>query len=243
MAVAQDYDVIVAGIGAMGSAAAWQLARRGARVLGLERFGVPNTFGSHHGHSRVIRQAYFEHPDYVPLLLRAFDLWRELEAESGVLLLEITGGLYIGRPDSEMLAGLAEAARLHRLPHERLNNGDLRRRFPQFNLPADVIGVFEQNGGVLFPERCVAAQASLARAHGAELHEYEPALDWSNNAEGVVVTTAQAEYSARRLVLCAGAWANDLLKEAVVPIVPTRQVVGWVAASGRPELQAAQFPV
>src|SRR3954447_10155531 len=127
--MSQRYDVIVVGVGAMGSSACWQLARRGVRVLGLEQFDIPNTRGSSHGFSRMIRMAYYEHPDYVPLLRRAYELWRELERASGQSLLHVTGGIYLGPPDGHVVRGAVEAAGRHGLAHEVLSHAQLAERF------------------------------------------------------------------------------------------------------------------
>jgi hypothetical protein len=173
------FDTIVLGVGAMGSAACFHLAQRGMRVLGLEQFSIPHSRGSHHGDSRMIRLCYYEHTDYVPLLRRAYQLWQELENHSGQRLLHMTGGIYMGDPNSEFIAGTLRAAKHHQLDHDQLSRDDLRKRFPQFHVPDSYIGVWEPNAGFLLPEKVVAAHASLALRHGAELHGHEPALEWS----------------------------------------------------------------
>src|SRR3712207_6102129 len=156
------YDVIVVGVGAMGSSACLHLARRGVRVLGLERFDIPHALGSSHGFSRMIRMAYYEHPDYVPLLRRAYDLWHELEQESGQKLLYETGGVYIGPQTGHVVSGTVRAARQHGLAHEELTRRDIQSRFPQFRLPDDAVGVWEPRAGFLLPEKVIAQQAELA---------------------------------------------------------------------------------
>src|SRR5256885_74881 len=143
------FDVIVVGVGAMGAASCWQLASRGARVLGLDRFDIPNSRGSSHGLSRVIRMAYYEHPDYVPLLRRAYELWRQLERERGQQLLHQTGGLYIGPMDGALVGGSLKSAREHGLAHELIDRENLRKRFPQFEVPDDHVGFFEPTAGFL----------------------------------------------------------------------------------------------
>jgi sarcosine oxidase len=141
------FDHIVLGLGGMGSAAAHHLAARGHRVLGLERFAPPHDRGSSHGETRVVRQAYFEHPGYVPLLRRAYDLWRELEMQTQTPLLHLCGGLMMGAPDSAVVAGSLRSAREHGLPHELLNAAEIRRRWPAFQLADDAIGLYEQSAG------------------------------------------------------------------------------------------------
>jgi sarcosine oxidase len=226
--MADDYDVIVIGVGAMGAASCSFLAARGARVLGLEQFEIPHTQGSSHGGGRVIRLCYYEHPDYVPLLHRAFDLWGELERESGETLLQMTGGLYMGPPDSDFITGCFRAAREHDLPHDALDHGAIRDRFPQFAIPADHVGVYEPRAGILFPERIIAAYVRSALAHGARIQGHETVLDWSSDDAGVTVRTDRGTYGARHLVFCAGAWTGPLLSEIGVPLVVSRQVAGWV---------------
>jgi sarcosine oxidase len=221
----------------MGSAACFHLARRGQRVLGLEQFGIPHALGSHHGDTRIIRICYYEHPDYVPLLRRAYELWQELERESGQRLLHITGGIYMGHPACEFVAGALRAAAEHGLEHERVSHDDLRKRFPQFRLPQEYVGVWEPSAGFLLPEKCITAHANLALRHGAELHGHEPALEWQADRRGVSVRTSRDTYSARNIVICGGAWSDRLIRDLGVPLKVTRQVVGWVQPR-KPELFA-----
>lgn len=223
-----NYDAIVIGIGAMGAATSAELARRGLRVLGLEQFDIPHERGSHHGRSRMIRMAYFEHPGYVTLLKRAYELWHRLESESGEKLLHITGGLYMGRPDSELVEGSLASAQLHSLPHEMLDPRKLGQRFPMFRLPGDFVGFFENQAGFLLPERCVAAYAQQARQGGADLRANEPVTRWSADRDGVTVSTARQSYRARRAIFCGGAWSQRLLSELGLPLQVTRQVLAWV---------------
>src|SRR5690349_6017104 len=166
----RTFDVIVVGLGAMGSAAAFHFASAGVRVLGLEQFDIPHNLGSSHGASRMIRLAYYEHPDYVPLLRRAYQLWEELEAESCQKLLHITGGLYMGPPTSEVLNGSLGAAVQHGLAHELLSRAELAKAFPQFTVPDDYRGLLDHAGGFLLPERAIVAHCDLAMRRGAELH-------------------------------------------------------------------------
>src|SRR5947209_13211265 len=190
------YDVIVAGVGGMGSAACYQLARRGRRVLGLERFTVPNRMGSSHGHSRIIRLAYFEDPSYVPLLRRAFELWRTLEKEAGRQLLHMTGCLHLGERGTEVLEGCLRSCEEHGLEHELLDSEATMRRFPAYHLPNETMAVLEAEGGFLLPELCISAHAALARDAGAEIHVEEPVLEWGTTRDGVRVRTAKGEYDA-----------------------------------------------
>lgn len=239
------HDVIVLGLGGMGSAAAAHLAARGRRVLGLEQFTPPHDRGSSHGHTRVIRQAYFEHPAYVPLLLRAYELWHELERDTGRELLLLSGGLMMGAPDSEVVSGSLRSAREHGLPHEELDAGDIRRRFPQFRISDDTVALFERAAGLVYCERAVTAHLEAATRRGAELHFEEPVQSWRPTSDGgVTVTTAKATYSAAQLVITPGPWAPALLAELGVPFVVERQVLYWFQPQGgvapfRPE----RFPI
>lgn len=170
------FDVIVAGLGGMGSAAAAELAARGRRVLGLDRFAPLHANGSSHGTSRVIRQAYFESPAYVPLLVRAYELWRKLERDSGQPLLTITGGLMVGTASSEVIRGSRESARQHGLPHELLDAKEIRRRFPPMTPAPDEIGLLEPNAGFVHPERTMLACRGQATDRGATLRFDERVL-------------------------------------------------------------------
>jgi sarcosine oxidase len=225
--VSRSYDVIVVGLGAMGSAACYQLARRGQRVLGLDAFPAGHTLGSSHGESRIIRMAYYEHPSYVPLLRRAYELWAATQAEAGGELLRLTGGVYVGRPDSPLVAGSLLSARTHGLPHEVLSAEDIRARFPGLQPAADEVGLFEERAGVLFPERCIEAFLDLARQSGAELHHARAVLEWQAGDSGVVVHTADAGYTAGQLVLTPGAWFPKLLRDLGLQLRVERIPVVW----------------
>ena len=233
--VPTEFDCIVVGVGAMGSSACYHLARRGQRVIGLDRFTIPNAMGSSHGLSRMIRLAYYEHADYVPLLRRAFTLWEDLEKQAGEKLLYKVGGLYMGRITDPAVAGALESARIHGLPHELLNRDQLAARYPQFHLPADFVGMFEPNAGFLLPEKCVEAYATLARESGAEIHENEPVIEWTADANGATVIAQAGTYHARQIIFTAGPWTEKLVRDLGVKLSVTRQVLGWVHPK-RPEL-------
>jgi sarcosine oxidase len=238
------FDAMVVGLGAMGSAAAYQLARRGCRVLGLDAFALGHTFGSSHGESRIIRLAYFEHPDYVPLLRRAYALWEALQEAAGAELLRITGGLFVGRPDGSVVAGSLRSARRHELPHEVLDAAEIRRRYPALRPdPADV-ALYEGRAGTLFPERCIQASLRLARAAGAELRHGEPVRRWRAASGSVEVQTDAGRYRAQRIVFTAGAWLGKLLSALRLPLQPERNTVFWLHPRESPELfEPPRFPV
>ena len=236
------HDVIVAGLGAHGSAAAYHLAKRGQSVLGFDRFARGHTLASFGGLSRIIRLSYYEHASYVPLLKRAWDLWRELERESGAMLLTQTGGLYMGPPDGELVAGSLASARTHDLEHEVLDNAELRRRYPVFEPDRDWVGVFDAQAGWLAPERSVETHLREAERHGATLRFAEPVERWERDGEGVRVTTAAGSYRARRLVIAAGAWLPRLLPELAPHLWVERNVLFWFEPRGQHEM-FARLPV
>jgi sarcosine oxidase len=239
------FDAIVVGVGGMGSAACWHLARRGQRVLGLERFDIPHAMGSSHGVTRIIRLPYYEDPAYVPLLRRAYALWRELEAEGGERLLITTGSIDAGPEDGAIFQGALASARLHGLRHEALAGAEANARWPGYRLPAAHRAVFQPEGGFVLSERAIVAHANAAMAAGADVHARERVLGWGARpgGEGVVVTTDRGRYEAGRLVLAAGAWMADLAPPLAGFAVPERQVLAWLRPS-RPELFAPdRFPV
>jgi sarcosine oxidase len=237
---AEPCDVIVVGVGGLGSAALFHLARRGLRVLGIERFGVPNELGSSHGVTRIIRLAYYEHPSYVPLLRRAYELWRELETEAGERLLHITGSVDAGPPDSFVFEGSVRSCVEHGLEHEVIDGAEVNRRFPGYRLPTESMAVFQPDGGFLLPERCIVAHVDAARAMGAAVNANERVLEWEATNGGVRVTTDRATYEAERLVVAAGAWEGELTG---LPVVAERQVLAWLDPL-RPELFSPErFPV
>jgi sarcosine oxidase len=224
----RSYDVIVVGLGGMGSAAAYHLAARGQRVLGLERFGPAHDRGSSHGGSRVTRQSYFEDPAYVPLLLRSYELWHQLERDSGRDVISLTGGVFMGREDSLTFSGSLRASREWGLPHEVLDAAEIRRRFPTLTPRDDEVALFEANAGFVRPEATVSAHLELAARHGAQLHYGEPVVRWEALPRGGVrVLTGDAVYHADRLVICPGAWAPQLLADLGVPFSVERQVMYW----------------
>ena len=199
------YDVIVAGLGGMGSPAAYQLAARGKRVLGLEKFSPAHDRGSSHGRSRIIRQAYFENPAYVPLLLRAYELWEQLERETNEDLMTLTGGLMLGRRESKLVSGSVRSAEEHGLPYDLLDAGEIRARFPALSPDPETVALYEKKAGFLRPEETVRAHLDRAGSLGAELRFEEPVLSWEAQPTGVRVETPEGSYAAERLVITPGA--------------------------------------
>jgi sarcosine oxidase len=216
-------DVIVVGLGADGSAAAAHLAQRGATVLGLEAFARGHTNGSSGGLTRVIRLAYYEHPDYVPLLKRAWALWGELESATGEELLRQTGGVYVGPRDGELVGGSLRSAREHGLGHELLDPAALRARLPLFRFDPDWWGLAEATAGYLLPDRAIAAHLAVAERGGADLRFGERVTAWSREGDGVQVTTDRGTYRAAKLVIAAGAW-NPRLLPRIAPLLVVKRV-------------------
>jgi sarcosine oxidase len=242
--MAQSFDVIVLGVGGMGSAACFELAHRGRRVLGLEQFPLVHDRGSSHGHTRIIRTAYAEGPAYVPLVRRAFERWYELEQLTGRHLLTDCACLNVGPPGSEHVEGVRTSVREHKLVSEELSGDEINRRFPAFRFPADYSGVLEQAAGFLYVEECVRAHIDAAMSLGAEIHPEEPAREWKMVGDGVEVTTDKGTYRAAKLVVTAGAWATKLLADIGVPLCVMRQTLLWFNPESRPEaFRRDNFPV
>lgn len=238
-----EYDVIVAGVGGMGSSTVAELAARGARVLGLDRASIPNEQGSSHGVNRIIRLAYMEDPRYVPLLCRAYERWRDLEQRLGETIMVITGGVDVGRPDSATVSGALASCRIHDLEHELMDAQALMDRFPGFRVPTDFAAVYQPDGGFVLSERAIAGYARLALADGAELRGHEAITEWHPDGDGVVVRTASGQYRAHRLVISAGAWMSQLAPDLKRVAVPERQVLMWSRTREPEHFSVGSFPV
>lgn len=237
------YDTIIIGLGAMGSAAAYHLARRGKRVLGLERFDIPHSMGSSHGVNRIIRLAYYEDPSYVPLLRRAYELWRHLEQGFGEQLLHITGSIDASERDSWVFSRSLESCIEHDLPHEVLSATQLRERFPAYQLPDGHYALLQPEGGFLASERAIVAHVTGALEAGAEIHARERVLSWESTGGGVRVETDRGSYEAERVVISAGAWMADFLPEMASLFVPERQVLAWFQPRRPALFEPERFPV
>lgn len=227
------YDAIVIGLGAMGSATLYHLARRGRRVLGIEQFSQGHELGSSHGDSRIIREQYFEHPLYVPLVQRAYDLWRELAEESGRALMTLGGGLMIGPRHGMVVAGTLRSAKEYKLPHEVLSPSEVHARFPAFELADDLIAVVDPRAGYLYPEACTSAHLTGARQRGAEAHFEEPVTGWTADGDGVRIETTNGDYMAEHLLISAGGWTKELVKDLNLPLTVERQVAFWLEPDER----------
>jgi sarcosine oxidase len=237
------FEVVVCGLGATGSAALYWLARRGVRVLGLERFRPGHDRGSSHGETRIIRLGYFEHPSYVPLVRSAYAGWREIEATAGLQLLHVTGIAEIGPPDGVLVSGTLASSRQHGLRHEILTAAELMKRFPAFRVPSDTVAVVQPEGGFLEAEPAVEAMVALAQAQGAEIHCGETIAAIEPCASGVRITTDGGVVEAGGAIVALGAWVKALLPQLAVPIRVTRQVMAWFEPADPAPLGGGRLPV
>jgi sarcosine oxidase len=236
-------DIAIVGLGAMGALSAWRLAARGARVIGFEQFRPGHDRGSSHGESRIFRTAYFESPEYVPLLQRAHELWRQLEEETGAQLLTMTGGLAIGPPDGELVAGVLASARENQLPHRLLDSSEMTRLYPQHRLDASEVAVLDEQAGFLRPERSVAAAASRAEALGARLLAETQVTSIKASSGGVVIETSRGRFAAERALVTAGPWTSKLLPQLGLPLQVERQLMAWMAVDDPASFAPHRFPI
>jgi sarcosine oxidase len=239
------YDVVIVGLGAMGSATAYHLAARGAKVLGIDQYQPPHEFGSSHGETRIIRLVYYEHPLYVPMVQRAYELWRRLEKDASARLLTVTGGLMLGSANSGLIRGCVRAANEHNLPLEQIRLADLQSRFPQVIPLPGFTALLDPAAGFLAPEACIRTHLDLAARRGATLRTNEEVLKWGPTPDGGIrVQTTQGTYEAAKIVLCAGPWIRELVGAMAPPLVVERQTVLWFRPPGdRPLWRPDRFPI
>ncbi len=237
------FDVVVIGLGVMGSAALHRLAVQGVRVLGIEQYEPGHDRGSSHGATRIIRLGYFEHPSYVSLLRDVYPLWQELEAKAGRRLLHITGIAEIGRPESELVRGTLAAARQHALPHDILDADALMRRYPAFRVPSDFVAVVQPDGGVLEAEPALLGLVQLARAGGAVIRTNEAVRAIEPHPGGVRVLTGNDVIETSAVIVTAGARVKALLPDLPAPLRVTRQVLAWFEPREPAMLSHDRFPV
>jgi sarcosine oxidase len=243
LAVNARADVAIVGLGAMGALTAWQLASRGATVIGIDRFAPGHDRGSSHGDTRIFRTAYFESPDYVPLLQRAIVLWRQLERETGADLLTLTGGLAVGPPDGELVSGVIASARQNGLSHRVLDASDMKRLYPQHVLADGEVAVLEEDAGFLRPEGSVAAAAARARALGARVMSETRAIAIVPSDGDVVIETSGGRVIAGHVIVAAGPWTSTLLPDLDLPLIVERQVMVWLGVQDAKEFAPERFPV
>jgi sarcosine oxidase len=237
-----SFDVVVCGLGVMGSAALRELSRRGLNVLGIDRFAPGHDRGSSHGATRIIRLDYFEHPSYVPLLRRTYELWHELERSSGQKLIHITGIVEIGAPDGMLITGVLASIRQHSLRHELLCAEDLMRRFPAFHLPLQYQAVVQPDGGFLAAEPSIHAMLALAKETGAEIRSSETIRAIEPSSNGVRIVTDRARIDAGSTVIAVGPWIKSILPELQVPLRVTRQAMAWFSPRQPVSFQPERFP-
>ena len=238
----EKFDVVILGAGGMGSSALYHLARKGKRVCAIDQFNPPHDRGSSHGQTRIIRQAYYEHPNYVPLLKRSYQLWEELERESGHSLFERCGLLVAGSGESAVIRGQEVCYREHDLPHEILDSEQVSSRYPGIHLHKDYMAYFDPIGGFLRVEQCIENHLLLAQQAGATLYSGETVTDWAQDGEGVVVKTNLRQIAADRLVIASGAWAAPLLQELDVTTRVIRKVLFWYHGENLIEFKLGKMP-
>ncbi|MDA1015513.1 MAG: N-methyl-L-tryptophan oxidase, partial [Planctomycetota bacterium] len=229
----ETFDCIVIGVGGFGSSALFDLARRGLRVLGIEQFGIAHDQGSSHGATRMIRKAYFEHPNYVPLLIESYAGWRDLESRAGCELMHLCGLMIAGTPGGTAVQGTRQSAREQQLPLEDVQLSDARRRFPGFRFRDDMQVVHEADAGYLEVERCVENYVGEARKLGAELLTGEAVTGWTSNGSTVSVTTSKRTYATASLVITSGAWSSRVLADLGLPLNIVRKPLFWHPVNSR----------
>jgi len=237
-----SFDVIVIGVGSMGSATCYYLSKRGYKVLGLEQFDISHELGSHAGQSRIIRKAYFEHPAYVPLLEGAYKNWKRFEQETGEQLYFKTGLLYAGTSSNEMITGVKQSATLYNIELELLNNADAVKRFPQFLFPESFEILFEPEAGFLPPEKSIRLYASQAKKNGATINTNEKVIEWKKDGTNIIIKTDKSSYQCKKLIITAGAWAGKMIPNFSDKIKVTRQFVAWIKTKDDRQFALNNFP-
>lgn len=238
----KNYDVIVIGVGSMGSAACYWLAKKGYKTLGLEQFDIPHDQGSHAGQSRIIRKAYFEHPGYVPLLQRAYYNWQQLEKQTGIPVYFKTGLLYHGPASHAIMKGVREAASLHDIEISNLTTTQAASQFPQFKTLPAFENIYEPDAGFIRPEKSVILYKDEAERHGADIHTKEPVLEWTKEKDGIKVITGKNIYHSKKLIITAGAWAGKMIPGLNTDLKITRQVIVWVKPIDEKMFAPEKFP-
>jgi len=242
MILNNSFDIIVIGVGSMGSATCYYLSKRGYKVLGLEQFDITHEFGSHAGQSRIIRKAYFEHADYVPLLERAYKNWNSFEQETSEQLYFKTGLLYAGSSNNEMIKGIKRSASLYNIELEKLKIADTAKRFPQFTFPENFEVLFEPEAGFITPEKAIRLYASQAKKNGATINTNEKVIDWKKDETYIIVRTDKDTYQCKNLIITAGAWASKMIPGFANKIKVTRQFIAWIKTKNDPQFELNKFP-
>ncbi len=236
------FDVIVIGIGSMGSSACYHLARAGYKVLGLEKFKIGHENGAHTGQSRIIRKAYFEAPEYVPLLENAYTNWKELEEKTGEQLYYQTGLLYIGQPNNILIKGMKQSATLYKVPIELIAAKEIKKRFPAFRVPSGFDVVYEPGAGFIPPEKAIRLYAAQAQLAGAEIHIKENVMRWEMKGNHCIVTTGKREYKCNKLIITTGPWSAKMIPAVENKLSITRQFIAWVKMKKEKTFDLGNFP-
>lgn len=236
------YDVIVSGVGSMGAAACYYLAQKNIKVLGIDQFDIPHEQGSHAGQSRIIRKAYFENADYIPLLKRAYENWKRLESQSGAKIYYQTGLLYHGKPDHPIISGTKDSAALYDIELDPLDARETKSRFPQFRIPNDFISFIEPDAGFVTAERSVLTYKSESLKMGATIKTNEKVIEWKKGPDGFKLTTDKDIYFCRKLIITAGAWAGKLIPELKADLRVTRQTLAWIKPKDESSFTLGNFP-
>ena len=242
MSSASHFDVIVIGVGSMGAAACWNLAARGQKVLGLEQFDIPHEKGSHAGQSRIIRNAYFEHPDYVPLLKKAYKNWRSFQKQTEETFYQQTGILYFGQSGNENIRGIRHSAHLYDIPIEEWSKEKYKARYDHFQLPDDFDIIYEPDAGFVTPERAITMYVSEARKMGADVRTQSPVLSWKKYGDRLRVMTREDYFTCDKLVITAGPWVSKMIPQLKMELAVTRQFLAWIRPPDTEAFALGKFP-
>ena len=238
----KHFDVIVLGVGSMGSSTCFYLAKQGQNVLGLEQFDIPNEHGSHGGQSRIIRKAYFEHPDYVPLMIRAYEKWKDLESLTGSRVYYDTGLLYAGKKDNALVQGVRESATKYRIRVDEVSGAEAKKQFPQFAIPEEYDILFEPDAGFLLPAKCISLFTEEAKKLGADIRINQKVKSWEEEGNKIIVKTENEEFTCSKLVITAGPWVSKIIPELASTLKVTRQVLSWVEPESTENFTLGKFP-
>ena len=236
------YDVIVIGVGSMGSAACYYLAKAGMKVLGIEQFDIAHQNGSHSGHTRIIRKAYFEHPAYVPLLEQAYKNWNEIEEISGENIFYRTGLLYIGEAEGPLFCGLKQSANEYQIPLKEFSPTEINKEFPAFKIPDGHSVLFEVDAGFIVADKAIRSYTREAREYGATIMTLNKIRSWQRIADSYEIDTEKGKFSAKKIVITAGAWTSELLHELQIPLDVSVQTLHWVEVDNQNLYVADHFP-
>ena len=235
-----NYDAIVLGIGSMGSSSCYHLSKRGFKILGIEQFDIPHNYGSHNGHSRIIRKAYFEHPSYVPLLEGAYKNWEILQKEYGEQIYFKTGLLYFGPEDHLLIKGSRRSAEQYGIKINQFTAEEQKEKYPQFKIPETFVNMLEKDAGFITPERAIIAFTKLAQNNGAKINTNEKAVKWYKKKDSIIVKTNRNTYRCKKLVISVGAWISELSNVSDFKV--TKQILAWAKPKNWEDFTLESFP-